>query len=136
MRIILDTNALVSFLTDRSPQQQALVAELISSAAEGKHQIFLPQIVLSEMVYVLQNLYAVSAVEAAAILTDLLALSGAEPVHDVSWSEVLALWPVAVPTFADAVVVATSRGVRADAIATFDGKLRRKMKVLEVKSYW
>jgi hypothetical protein len=33
-------------------------------------------------------------------------------------------------------VVATSRGVRADAIATFDGKLRRRMKVLELKSYW
>ena len=136
MRIILDTNALVSFLTDRSPQQQALVAELISAATGGEHRLLLPQIVLSELVYVLQNLYAVSAAEAASILADLLALSGAEAVHDVSWSEVLALWPVAIPTFADAVVVATSRGVRADAIATFDGKLRRRMKVLEVKSYW
>ncbi len=136
MRITLDTNALVSFLTDRSPQQQALVAELISAAAEGKHRLLLPQIVLSEMVYVLQNLYAVSAGEAAAILTDLLALPGAEAIHDVSWSEVLALWPAAIPTFADAVVVASSRGVRADAIATFDGKLRRRMKVLEVRSYW
>ncbi|HXU33795.1 MAG TPA: PIN domain-containing protein [Thermoanaerobaculia bacterium] len=136
MRIVVDTNSLVSFLTDRSPQQQALVAELISAASEGEHRLLLPQIVLSELVYVLQNLYAVSAGEAAAILTDLLALSGAEPIHDVSWSEVLALWPTAVPTFADAVVVATSRRARADAIATFDGKLRRRMKVLEVKSYW
>lgn len=136
MRIVLDTNALVSFLTDRSPQQQALVAELISATAEGKHQLLLPQVVLSEMVYVLQNLYNVSAGETAAILTDLLALAGAEPVHEIAWSEVLALWPAAIPTFADALVVATSRKVRADAIATFDGKLRRRMKVLEVKSYW
>ncbi len=136
MRVVLDTNALVSFLTDRSPQQQAQVSELISAAAEGKHRILLPQVVLSEMVYVLQNLYDVSAGEAAAILTDLLALAGAEPINDVSWSEVLALWPAAVPTFADAVVVATSRGLRADAIATFDGKLRRRMKALDVKSYW
>jgi len=136
MRVLLDTNVLVSFLVNREPQQQAQAAKLIAAAAEGEHRLLLPQIVLSELVYVLQNLYALSADEVAAIITDLLALSGADPVHDLSWSEVLTLWPASIPTFADAVVVATSQGTRADAVATFDGKLRTRMRKLGVKSYW
>ncbi len=56
MRILLDTNVLVSFLTDRDAAQQEVAAGLFAQAAQNRARIILPQITATEMVFVLTNL--------------------------------------------------------------------------------
>jgi len=131
-RFVLDTNILVSFLTDRNPEQQKQAALLFERAAAGDAVLKLHQTVLTEMVYVLRNLYGVERASQAAILADLLALPGIEPFHEVAWGQVLALWPEQIPDFSDA-ILATVAGT--DPIATFDARFVRELRKLK-KAFW
>ncbi len=135
-RIVLDTNVLVSFLTDRDAEQQAQAAALFEAAAQGEVEIVLHQMVVAEMVYVLGNLYQVETREIAAMVDDLLSSPGAKPVDELSWTLVLELWPDRVPDFADAVLAAVAREGRYDAVATFDRRFVRRLRKEGIPRYW
>ena len=90
-RVAVDTNVLVSFLTDRDPSQQALAAELLETAAALEAEIMLHQVVVTEMVYVLRNLYRVPKPEIRLTLEDLIATPGLKIVDHLPWSRVLGL---------------------------------------------
>lgn len=135
-RIVLDTNVLVSFLTDRDPRQQARAAELFTAASRAEVELVLHQIVATELVYVLRNLYRVEARRIAATIGELLALPGLLTSDDLPWAAVLDLWPATIPDFADAVLVAGTRAGRHDAIATFDLAFRRRLTRLGFISHW
>ena len=135
-RVVLDTNVLVSFLTDRDLPQQAQAAGLLSRAAAGEIQVILHQTVVMELAYVLRNLYNMSSEEVAPLLRDLLALQGVVVADRLPWSAVLDLWPSQVPDLADAILAAVASVDRCDAIATFDMAFRRRMAKLGVKSHW
>ena len=47
-RIGVDTNVVVSFVTDRDPKQQARAAELFGTATSGEQVIVLHQAVITE----------------------------------------------------------------------------------------
>jgi predicted nucleic acid-binding protein len=135
-QIVVDTNVLVSFLTDRDPVQQEQVAALFRGAAAGAHALILHQIALSEMVYVLLNLYGVSPVEVARILADLLAMPGIQPVHELSWPLLLGLWPATIPSFSDAALAAVAKQGVYDEVATFDRSLAKRLKRQGVPTCW
>lgn len=135
-RVVIDTNVLVSFLTDRNVEQQAQAAALFEAAARGEIEIILHQMVISEMVYVLTNLYGLEAAEIARLLEDLLATAGVTPVDEVVWRRVLEHWPNRFADFADAILAAVCSTKRYDAVATFDRKLRRKLRKLELGTFW
>ncbi len=116
-RVVIDTNVLISFLTDRNAEQQAQATELFEAAAEGETEILLHQMVISEMVYVLGNLYQVEVAEIAGMIDDLLCSPGVRPVDEIVWSRVLELWPGTFKDFADAVLAAVTLERRYDAIA-------------------
>jgi predicted nucleic acid-binding protein len=134
--VVLDTNVLVSFLTDRDAEQQARAAELIERGARNELRLVLPQIVATELVYVLTNLYEKPASEAAGVLRDLLGTPGVEPLDELPWSLLLDLWPETVPGFADAALVAVAKGGRHEAVATFDRGLRRTLGEQGLRPYW
>lgn len=48
---VIDTNALISFVADRNPDQQSRIAALFEDAAKLKAAILCPQDVLTEFVY-------------------------------------------------------------------------------------
>ena len=135
-RVVLDTNVLVSFLTDRDAEQQAQAAALFEAAAQSEVELVLHQIVVGEMVYVLGNLYQVEAQEIAAMIDDLLASPGVKPVDELSWTLVLELWPGRVSDFADAVLAAVALGGRYDAVATFDRRFVRRLRREGIPRYW
>jgi predicted nucleic acid-binding protein len=135
-QIVVDTNVLVSFLTDRDPVQQEQAAALFRGAAAGTHALILHQIALSEMVYVLLNLYGVSPAEAARILGDLLATPGVRPVHELSWPLLLDLWPDKIPSFADAAIAAVAKQGTYDEVATFDRPLAKRLKRQGLPTLW
>ena len=53
--IVIDTNALISFVTDRNKSRQDKIAELFENAAGLRMSILCPQNVLTEFVYVLEK---------------------------------------------------------------------------------
>lgn len=126
-RVLIDTNVLVSFLTDRDAEQQERAARLLEDAATGRHALLLHQTVLAELVYVLRNLYSVADAEVAEILRDLLALPGVEPVDELSWHDVLERWPGTYPDFADACLASVARRHGISAVATFDRTFARRL---------
>ncbi len=127
-RVVLDTNALVSFVTDRHPEQQAKTAALFAAAADRKIELILHQMVISEIVYVLGNLYRIKPAEVAGTIGDLLASPGVRPVDEVPWSKVLDLWPREITDFADAVLAAITLEEHFDAIATFERPFIRHLR--------
>ncbi len=135
-QIVLDTNVVLSFLVDRDPQQQADAAHLFDDAAAGNHTLILHQTVITEMVYVLRNLYGVDKAKIAEILADVLALPGVVPVDEVAWSLLLDLWPDSVSDFTDAVLAAVTTQHRYDAVATFDRPFTRQLKKQGVPAFW
>lgn len=133
--VVLDTNVLVSFLTDRDAEQQARAAELLERGARRELSLVLPQIVATELVYVLTNLYERSASETAGILGELLGTPGVEAVDELPWPLVLDLWPATLSGFADAALVAVAQGGKHDAVATFDRQLRRALEEIGPEAY-
>lgn len=129
-QVLVDSNVLVSFLTDRDERQQRLAADLFREAATGGLTLVLHQAALSEMVFVLLNLYRVAPAEAARTLADLVAMPGVVTVHDLAWSRLLELWPRQIPAFGDAFLATAASQGRCDAVATFDVKLKRHLKRL------
>jgi predicted nucleic acid-binding protein len=135
-RVLVDTNVLLSFLTDRNAAQQRQAAALLEEAASGVSQLLLHQIVLTELVYVLRNLYAREPREIGDLLRDLFELPGVDAVDALPWPRVLELWPSSLKDFADAALVAAGLQHRADAVATFDRELARKLGRFRLGDYW
>lgn len=125
--VIVDTNVLVSYLVDREPDQQRQADRLLRRAADGEIEVVLPQIVTTELVFVLTNLYERPADEVADVLRDLLSLPGVRSIDDLDWQTVLDLWPETIPSFADAALAATAKRSRL-AVATFDRALVKKLR--------
>ena len=134
--VLVDTNVLVSFLTDRDAAQKDSAARLFAAAESGDTRLVLHQTVLSELVYVLSNLYGLAAADVSATLAELLAMPGVAAIDKIVWPVVLDLWPGKIAGFADAVLVATARDGRHERVATFDLELRRALKRHGLRSYW
>lgn len=134
--VVVDTNVFLSFVTDRDQRQQAQAAGLFESAADGQVQLILPQIVLTEIVYVMANLYKRPDQDIAELLADLLTMPHLRVEDRVRWSLVLDLWPERIFGFADAVLAAVATAGRHDAVASFDRKFLRRLANLELAPYW
>jgi predicted nucleic acid-binding protein len=135
-RVLVDTNVLISFVSDRDEQQQEKANRLFAMAAASEVALILHQTVITEFVFVLTNLYGVKAPEVAEMLGELLALPGTVAAYETSWPLVLDLWPNAIPSFADSIVASVALQGRYDAVATFDSKLAHALKSRGVQSAW
>ncbi|HEX7181659.1 MAG TPA: PIN domain-containing protein [Thermoanaerobaculia bacterium] len=135
-KILVDTNVLLSFLTDRSAEQQEQATALFQQAAAGEHILVVHQMGLVEMVHVLLNFYRVNPEETAGALGDLLAMPGLQVINEIAWPLVLELWPRQIPTFVDAAHAAVARHADCDAVATFDGNLSKRLKRQGLTVYW
>lgn len=135
-RILLDTNALVSFLTDRDEVQQQRVARILREAADGQTEVYLHQTVITEMVYVLSNLYEVELTDVAALMQDMLAMPGLLPIHGLAWSAVLDRWPDPYPDLADACLATVASQNPTMSIATFDRTLGKRLRGEGLSTVW
>ena len=135
-RVVVDTNVIASFLTDRNPAQQARAAALLAAAERRELELVVPQLVVAELAFVLQNLYGRSPAETAATLHDLLALPGVVTEDRLPWARLFALWPAVIADFADAALAAVCLERRDDAVATFDLAFRRRLGRLGLASFW
>lgn len=134
--VVVDTNVLVSLFLKRNVEQQRLARGLFEAADADGAVLYLPQIALADLVFVLSGLYERTAGETHEILLDLLSHPGVSPVNDLPWPRLLELWPKELPDFADAALAAVAEARRVEVVATFDRPLVRKLRKLGLRSYW
>jgi predicted nucleic-acid-binding protein len=132
MQYLIDTNALVSFVTDRNPSQQESVARIFERVTQAKATLLCPQNVLIEFAYVMEKVYRQPKSLVRQMLIDLTALPGVTVVNDVNFSEVLDLWPESIADLSDALVAAVARGAKQAAVVSFDKDFIRAIKLLKI----
>lgn len=129
---IIDTNALISFVTDRNPEQQKQMAEIFESAARMKCKVCCPQNVITEFVYVMEKIYKVSPATTQEMVKAFLVLPGIEILHYLDYKTLFTLWPRPINDFADAIVASICQTHKSAIIATFDKKLISTLKKMGV----
>jgi|SRR5579864_2405944 predicted nucleic acid-binding protein len=134
--ILVDTDVLVSFLTDRNESQQRRAAALLRGATEREHTLAVHSMAIVETVHVLVQLYDADPLAVSQAMRKLLATPGVITVSDVPWSVVLESWPELIPSFGDAILVGVASEGRHDAVATFDLGLRKELSRQGCISYW
>lgn len=130
--IVIDTNVLISFLTDRNLVQQEIAAQLFAGAERGEVSLIVPHQVVSELVYVLEKLYDWPQSEISRIVTDLADSPSLRLTGDVDWHRLLSLWPDEIRTFGDAIVASVAATTPECAVATFDQAFQRRLRALEI----
>jgi predicted nucleic-acid-binding protein len=127
---IIDTNALISFVTDRNATQQGKISTLFDSAVRLKVGVLCPQNVLTEFVYVMDAVYGIGKDEIRDIIRDFIRLPGVEVVHQINLKTLCTLWPEKVPDYGDAIIASLCKDTKGTSVATFDRKFRAKLKKL------
>lgn len=133
-KYIIDTNALISFVTDRNMAQQQQIAPLFESAANLKALVLCHQYVLTEFIHVMDRVYHVPKAEIGRMIVDFVDMPGIEVIHEIDFDAVLSYWPDSLPDFGGAVIASVGK-VRRSAIVTFDRKFTNNLKTLGL-NFW
>jgi predicted nucleic-acid-binding protein len=134
-RYLMDTNALISFVTDRNPEQQGKVAKLFESAQHLKAVILCHRHVLTEFIYVMDRIYDVPKDQINRMVSDLMEMPGIETIQDLDFKAALSFWPDLIPDFGDAIIASVSMTRKGCAIVTFDRRFAANLKSLGLNSY-
>jgi predicted nucleic-acid-binding protein len=131
--LVLDTNFLISFVTDRNLAQQKKASEVFQTASHLKTKLLCPQSVIIEFVYVLEKIYQQPKQNIKAMVTDLLALPALEVMQSIDFPVVLSMWPEIIGDFGDALVAAAAKVRKGAQVATFDNKLIKAVQKAGIK---
>jgi predicted nucleic-acid-binding protein len=132
---IIDTNALLSFVTDRNAAQQAIIAELFERAAALDCEILCHVHVMTEFVYVLEKVYGQDKRSIRQMVMDLIATPGIVVLQEIDFEILLDYWPNAISDFGDAVVASLSVNNRQGSIVTFDKRFIKEMNAIGIRIY-
>ena len=126
-RYVIDTNALLSFVTDRNTTQQAVMAGVFEQVAAAQATMLCPQNVIAEFVYVMETVYHQPKSSIRSIATDFIEMPGVTIVDKTNFAEVFSLWPEVFDDFGDAIVAICARSTKGASIITFDRQFMRKL---------
>ncbi len=126
-KIVIDTNCLISFVSDRNPDQQEKIASLFNKARRLKKMIVCHHHVVSEFVYVLTSVYSLKSEKVQQMVADLISMPGVTYTSDVDMQTLLLLWPENIPDYDDAVLAAYCKKTKGTQIATFDKKFNNAL---------
>jgi len=130
----LDTNVLVRFLVEDDPRQSAEAARLVERVVDAGEELFLAQIVLCELVWVLSFAYEVDRGEIASILDRIrrgaqFVIEGADQVRNA-----IGAYESGRGDFADYLIAERSAAGGCRVIATFDRALHSDERFAAPKS--
>ena len=132
---VIDTNALLSFVTDRNPGQQAAMAVIFRQVASAQAEVICPQNVVAEFVYVMESVYHQPKSTIRSILGDFLATPGIHIEDKVDFPTVLSFWPETLDDYGDAIVAACAQAIRGAIVVTFDRSFLRKLRSCKIPFY-
>lgn len=133
-KYIIDTNALISFVTDRNLAQQEIVTPLFEAASRLKCALICHQFVLTEFVFVMDKVYGAPKETINAMLKDFIAMPGVELYQQTDFNVLLSFWPVNITDFGDALNAATAKAMKGAIVVTFDEKFKSALKKLGLES--
>ncbi len=134
-KYVIDTNALISFVTDRNLEQQKAVTPLFEAATRMKSVLICHQFVLTEFVFVMERIYKVPKETINTMLRDLISTTGIELQQQTDFSQLLNFWPAKIPDFGDALVAATAKGTKGSIVVTFDERFRTALNKLGIECF-
>ena len=134
-KYLIDTNTLISFVSDRNLAQQNVVAPLFAAASRFKCTLICHQFVLTEFVFVMEKIYGAPKETIGTMVRDFLAMPGVELCHETDFSLLLSIWPKVVPDFGDALIAATGKSIKGVIFVTFDAKFRTCLQQMGLHVY-
>ena len=134
-KYVIDTNAIISFVTDRNLAQQEAVAPLFAAASRLKCSLVCHQFVLTEFVFVMDKVYETPKETINAMVRDFIAMPGVELRQETDFGALLALWPETIADFGDALIASVGKALKGAVIVTFDGKFTSALKQLGLAVY-
>jgi predicted nucleic-acid-binding protein len=124
--IALDTNVLVRFLVDDDPVQSKRAARLLARASRSAEPLFVSDVVMCEIAWVLRSCYRVGPKRIAATLESLLESRQLTFASPDLLSRALHAYAAGRGDFADYVIREHGSGAGCDRVATFDASLLRE----------
>lgn len=119
----VDTNVLVRYLVEDDARQSERAAKLIDQALERDERIFVSQIVLCEMVWVLGSGYGFPRAEVAALLRALLRARQVAVDEIDTVRTALENYSIGKADFADYLILERARAAGCEGLASFDQTL-------------
>src|SRR6266702_1998496 len=104
-RVAIDTNVLISFVTDRNLSQQSQAAKIFEAAKRSQLKVICHQNVVTEFIYVLDRIYHVEQVAVQSMLRELIDMPGVELANELAFLRLLTVWPEKCPDYGDAVLL-------------------------------
>jgi predicted nucleic-acid-binding protein len=130
-RYLIDTNCLVSFVTDRNVNQQKLLTRYFEGASNFKYELIVLSNVITEFVYVLDKIYGVHEKIISAILYDLAQTPGFIIKNYFNLNSILSLWPKDISDYGDAIIASCAKEEKLS-IITFDHSFVKQLKVCNI----
>lgn len=124
--IALDTNVLVRYLVEDDDAQTERSAALIRSADRGGTPLFVSQVVLCEVVWVLTSVYGQSRAEVRAVLEGLVGARHLVVEDAAGARRALAAYTHGRGDFADYIIRERARSAGCEHVATFDKKILKE----------
>jgi predicted nucleic-acid-binding protein len=124
--IALDTNVLVRFLVEDDPAQSARAAHLIERAIKSEEPLFVPDIVLAEVAWMLTRAYDFPKADLLKVFRKLSAAKHLVFASSDILSKALDGWERGKGDFSDYLVRAQAEARGCDRVATFDRALLKE----------
>lgn len=131
-QFLVDTNCLISFVTDRNETQQAQIKPFFEKATRAEFELIILPPVKIEFAYVLDKVYKIPKRQIRDILLDLFSTPGIKATTTREDHSELNLWPEKIHDFADAIIAAHPRALNA-IILTFDREFAKQLTKLNIK---
>ncbi|MBW1927463.1 MAG: type II toxin-antitoxin system VapC family toxin [Deltaproteobacteria bacterium] len=134
-KVVIDTNCLISYVTDRNLKQQEIVSSVLEQAAGLKICIYCHFHVISEFIFVLDSVYGINPKDIRVMAQEFLSMPGVELISEVNTKTLFTFWPERIRDYGDAIIAATCRHIKGSAVLTFDSKFKASLKGLRLKIY-
>jgi predicted nucleic-acid-binding protein len=107
-KYLIDTNCLISHLTNRDETQRALISPYFDSAAQSQCNLIVLDIVIIEFVYVLSRVYRTDPETVHEIVHIILYTPGLTTDHNTDLDTAMRLWPDKIKDFGDALIASNA----------------------------
>ena len=132
-RVVVDTSVFIRLFTMDDERKFGKAKELIEKAIKGKIEIFVPFIVVAEIVWVLEKVYRVNRKEISEIVESLINTIGINVELSDIVSHAMKLYKEKNIKFTDAVISSWTLYKEMDELITFDETDFRKVDNLKVR---
>ena len=132
---LIDTNVLISFITNRNPAQQKVVTPFFEKASKNQNKILIHSLVVSEFVYVTQKIYRLTDHQVKNLLILLFQSHGIEFVENFYFLSLFSIWPQHISDYGDAVVASFAQNTLNCEILTFDKKFHKAANQLNISTH-